>query len=107
MQENNNYYENPNVETSNNGPYPEDGKATASMICGIIGVIPCFWSLLGLVLGIVAVVLSSNYVKATGDRQNSKAKAGQICGIIAIIGSVVSIIATVVYTAGVISFTGL
>ena len=76
-----------------NTPQPKtDGKATASMVCGIISVIPCCWGIVTLVLGIIAVVMASAYVNETGDVDNSKAKAGKICGIIGIIGSVIGLI---------------
>ncbi len=76
-----------------------DGKATASMVCGIISVIPCCWGIVTLALGIIAVVLSSNYAKETGDAQNSKAKAGKICGIIGIVGSVIGMIYALIILA--------
>ena len=81
------------VEEPQNTAQPKtDGKATASMVCGIISVIPCCWGIVTLVLGIIAVVMASSYVNETGDVDNSKAKAGKICGIIGIIGSVIGLI---------------
>lgn len=87
-------YEQQNTPKTNS-----DGKATASMVCGIISVIPCCWGIVTLVLGIIAVVMASTYVKETGDINNSKAKAGKICGIIGIVGSVIGLIYVVVLLA--------
>lgn len=51
------------------------GKATASLICGIVGLLVC-----GLILGIVAVVLGRQ-AQAEGQRGGS-AKAGEVLGYI-------------------------
>lgn len=88
------------VEEPQNTAQPKtDGKATASMVCGIISVIPCCWGIVTLVLGIIAVVMASAYVNETGDANNSKAKAGKICGIIGIIGSVIGLIYVLILLA--------
>ena len=76
-----------------------DGKATASMVCGIISVIPCCWGIVTLVLGIIAVVMANQYTQMTGDTENSKAKAGKICGIIGIVGSAIGTIYALVLLA--------
>ena len=90
----------PTVEEPQNTAQPKtDGKATASMVCGIISVIPCCWGIVTLVLGIIAVVMASAYVNETGDANNSKAKAGKICGIIGIIGSVIGLIYVLILLA--------
>ncbi len=88
------------VEEPQNTAQPKtEGKATASMVCGIISVIPCCWGIVTLVLGIIAVVMASAYVNETGDVDNSKAKAGKICGIIGIVGSVIGLICVFVLLA--------
>lgn len=69
-----------NVNTQNNAQPAGDGKATASLVCGIVGFFCC-----GLVLGIIAIVLANQYFMETGDVNNGKAKAGKICGIINIV----------------------
>ena len=69
------------------------------MVCGIISVIPCCWGVVTLALAIIAVAMSSSYVKETGDVDNGKAKAGKICGIIGIVGSVIGIIYAIIVLA--------
>lgn len=76
-----------------------EGKATASMVCGIISVIPCCWGIVTLILGIIAVVLANQYTQMTGDVENSKAKAGKICGIIGIVGSAIGLIVSIAVLA--------
>ena len=62
-----------------------EGKAIAALVCGILSIVFCAGTLFGLILGIVAIVLASSYVKQNGP--NTKAKIGKICGII---GSILS-----------------
>ena len=76
-------------------PQKNDGKATASMVCGIVSFFCC-----GLVLGIIAIVLANQYFQETGDLENGKAKAGKICGIIGIVLWVIGIIIYVALLAG-------
>ncbi len=91
-------YNNSGYNQNPNQPKPE-GKATASMVCGIISVIPCCWGIVTLVLGIIAVVMANQYTQMTGDVENSKAKAGKICGIIGIVGSVIGTIIAIALLA--------
>ena len=72
--------QNQNVYNQNNAQPASDGKATASLVCGIVGFFCC-----GLVLGIIAIVMANQYFQETGDLNNGKAKAGKICGIINIV----------------------
>ena len=51
------------------------------------------------IYAIIAVALSSSYVKETGDVDNGKAKAGKICVIIGIVGSVIGIIYAIIVLA--------
>lgn len=67
-----------------------EGKAIAALVCGILSIVFCAGTLFGLLLGIVAIVLASSYVKQNGP--NTKAKIGKICGII---GSILSALAFV------------
>lgn len=67
-----------------------EGKAIAALVCGILSIVFCAGTLFGLILGIVAIVLASSYVKQNGP--NTKAKIGKICGII---GSILSALAFV------------
>ena len=87
-------YEQPNQNAYNQNAYNQnnvqpanDGKATASLVCGIVSFFCC-----GIVLGIIAIVLGNQYMQETGDINNSKAKAGKICGIISIALNVVVIV---------------
>jgi hypothetical protein len=67
------------------------GKATTALVLGIIGVIAILIPIVGLILGIVAVVIGSNAVsdiRRTHCEGEGQAKAGRTLGIIAIAGSV-------------------
>ena len=89
-QPNQNYNQNTynqNAYSQNNVQPANDGKATASLVCGIVSFFCC-----GIVLGIIAIVLGNQYMQETGDINNSKAKAGKICGIVSIALNVVVII---------------
>lgn len=68
-----------------------EGKAIASLVCGILSIVLCAGTLFGLALGIIAIVLASSYVKQNGP--NTKAKIGKICGII---GSILSALVFVI-----------
>jgi hypothetical protein len=63
----------------------KDGKATASLVLGIIGLFVA-----GIILGIVALVLSNQSIKANGPSR--AATAGKILGIIDIVAFFVVII---------------
>lgn len=70
-----------------------DGKAIASLICGIIGLF-----VLGIILGIVAVVLANQSIKTNGP--SGAAKAGKVLGIIAIVCFFIMLIAGIVGGVG-------
>lgn len=55
-----------------------DGKAIASLVLGIIGLF-----ILGIILGIIALILSNQSIKQNGP--SAPAKAGKILGIIDIV----------------------
>lgn len=74
----------------NNKP---DGKAIASLICGIIGLI-----VLGIVFGIIALVLANSSIKTNGP--TGVAKAGRVLGIICIIFFFISLIMGIVGGVG-------
>ncbi|MCC8111136.1 MAG: hypothetical protein LIO74_05805 [Ruminococcus sp.] len=76
---------------------PGSGKATASLVLGIISLIGICSPIIGVVCGIVAIVLSRMSVKesqALGFPADGKAKAGLILGIIGIAIGVVNYIVT-------------
>ncbi len=63
------------------------GKAIASLVCGIAGLV-CVWfgifSFLGLIAGIVAIILGSQVRKAN-DANKGMATGGLVTGIIAVV----------------------
>lgn len=66
----------------NNKP---DGKAKASLICGIIGLF-----VLGIILGIIALVQANKSIRENGP--TGMAKAGKVLGIIDIVAFFVILI---------------
>lgn len=78
-------------------PYPQavpTGKATGALICGILAILFCAIPIIGIVLGIVAIVLAGGYIKSGGT--SGTAKGGRICGIIGIVFSVITIVVTTI-----------
>ena len=69
---------------------PSSGKAMAALVCGILAIFFSETVLIGIVLGIVAIVLAGQYVKSFG--KDSKATGGKITGIIGIVFSVLALI---------------
>ena len=69
--------------------------ATASMICGILGLILCWTPYAGLILNILGIVFYTLYKKNEPAGQNGMATAGLVCSII---GLIVSIIFTILWT---------
>ena len=70
------------------GAYPPP-KPTGTLVCGILSIV--FAGVVGLILGIIAVVQSNKYFKAGGTEGTGK--AGKICGIIGIVVSSIAIVA--------------
>ena len=73
----------------------KNGKATASLVCGIISFFAA-----GLILGIIAIVLAGKSKQEVGYLL-PQAKAGRICGIIALVLTCVGAV-----IAGVLAATG-
>lgn len=65
-------------------------SATPALVCGILAIVLSFIPIVGIVLGIVAIVLAGNYFKSGGTQGSGK--AGRICGIIGIVLSAILII---------------
>ena len=63
---------------------------TGALICGILAIVFCWLPLVGIVLGIVAIVLAGKYFKAGGTL--SQGKAGRICGIVGLVLSGIMIV---------------
>jgi hypothetical protein len=71
---------------------PKSGATTASLVLGILAVIPCCWNWLGVIFGVLAIILyfvGRNDAMQKGLRDS---KAGLICGIIGLVISIVIII---------------
>ncbi|MCI8468862.1 MAG: hypothetical protein HFJ75_05155 [Eggerthellaceae bacterium] len=67
-------------------PAGGSGKATGALVCGILAIVLCSAPLIGIILGIVAIVMAGSYIKAWGP--DGRAKAGRICGIVGIVLSI-------------------
>lgn len=65
------------------------GKATGSLVCGILSVTCCGW-----IMGIIALVLGNQALAV--DATNGKAKAGKILGIIGIVLGVIGVIVNII-----------
>ena len=83
-----NYVSTPQAQQAPNitsAPPVKNGKATASLVCGIVGLL-----ILGIILGIIAIVTGNQALKIEPD--NKKAKAGRILGIIDIVAAIFLVI---------------
>ena len=81
-------------------PALSNGKATGALICGILAIVFSFIPIVGIVLGIVAIVLASKAVKFAG--KSGKTTGGKVCGIIGIVFSILWAIFSFVLTMGII-----
>lgn len=83
------------------GMYPTEpvkgGKATASLILGILSILLAFIPPLGLILAVVAILLAKSYAKAGGTAP--RAGTGRVCGIVGIILSLLLAVALGVFLA--------
>lgn len=61
-----------------------------ALVCGILAILLSFTPLMGIILGIVAIVLASKAVKEAG--RDGKATAGKVCGIVGIVLAVLSVV---------------
>ena len=66
---------------------------TGALVCGILAILFSGLAIVGIVLGIVAIVLAGKYFKAGGTQGTGK--AGRICGIVGIVLSVVWLVAAI------------
>lgn len=71
-----------------------NGSAIGALICGICAILFSWVPVVGIVLGVVAIVLAGKAVRAVG--KNGQATGGKVCGIV---GLIVSILALVGYIA--------
>ncbi|MBQ4068104.1 MAG: hypothetical protein IJC76_02520 [Lachnospiraceae bacterium] len=87
----NNFNEEPNYTGEVVGEPKESGKAKASMICGIIGVVLCVIGCFccigyaGVPLAIIAIVMAMMSKNETDGELTQQAKIGLICGIAALL----------------------
>lgn len=65
---------------------PGSGKALGALICGICAIVFSGTVIPSIILGIIAIVLASQYVKTFG--KDGKATGGKVCGAIGIVFSV-------------------
>lgn len=75
---------------------------TGALVCGILAIVFCFIPIIGIVLGIVAIVLAGKYFKAGGTQ--GQGKAGRICGIIGLILAVLMLILNITIAIGALMF---
>ncbi len=73
-------------------PQATPPSPTAALVCGILAIVFCFIPIVGIILGIVAIVKAGQYFKQGG--QEGSGKAGKICGIIGIVLSVLMMVWT-------------
>ena len=86
---------------------PAHGKAIASLICGIVGFIFCFFgysAIVSVILGIVGIVLSGKAKKEGNDE--AIRKVGFIISIITVIAGIIGIIVAAFVVGAVVSGLG-
>lgn len=71
-----------------------NSKATVALVCGILAIVFSFIPIVGIILGIVAIVFAGKAVRMFG--HSGKATGGKVCGILGIVFSVLMIVFTVV-----------
>lgn len=78
------------------------GKATGALVCGILAILFSWMPIVGIVLGIVAIVLATSFIRQGG--VIGTAKAGRVLGIIGIVLSVVLFVFSMVVGFAALSF---
>ncbi|MDO5042718.1 MAG: DUF4190 domain-containing protein [Slackia sp.] len=79
---------------------PKSGKAMGALVCGILAIVFSFIPIVGIILGIVAIVFAGKAVREAG--HDGKATGGKVCGILGIVFSVLWGIFSLVLTLGII-----
>lgn len=69
---------------------PSNGKAVGALVCGILAILFAWLPLLGVALGVAAIVLAGKAVRESG--KDGKATGGKACGIIGIVLAVLSFV---------------
>ena len=92
--------------TSTNSTQNDSGRTgltTASLVLGILSLIPCCcWNWLGLIFGILAIIFSIVGRENAGEQGKKDAKVGLICGIIGVVLFVVIMIVMRVFVLRII-----
>ncbi len=76
---------------------PGGGKAVGALVCGILAILFSETVIVGIILGIVALVLAGQAVRAAG--KDGKTTGAKVCGIIGIVLSVLSLVAYLILFA--------
>lgn len=72
---------------------PGNGAGIASMVCGILSIVFCWcYGVIGLILGIIALVMYGKCKEANNGVPTGMAKAGLACGVVGVICSALMII---------------
>jgi len=88
---NTNSYGTKNEPNTNQGS-GRTGFTTASLVLGILSVIPCCYNRVGLLFGVLAIVFSVIGKGKAGEQGKKDATAGLVCGIVGVIFSLLVII---------------
>lgn len=78
-------------------PKPSNGKAVGALVCGILAILFSGTIVVGIILGIVALVLAGQVVRAGA--KDGKTTGAKVCGVIGIVFSVLSLIAYLILFA--------
>lgn len=85
-----------NYNTANNVQPKKNHLGTISLVIGIVALIVCFkTAIVGLILGIVVIILASQYKKQTNQKT-----AGKVLGIISVVFSSISLVIGLVFVGG-------
>lgn len=83
-------------------PVQKSGKATGALVCGVLAILFAGLPLVGIILGIIAIVMAGKAVKEAG--KDGKTTGGKVCGIIGIVLSVLALILYMVLSMGVFAY---
>src|SRR5690554_4621363 len=93
-----------------NTPKASNGMATASLVLGIVSIALCFFWVVGVISGVLAIILAlvaKSKIKADPNLGGSgAATAGLITGIIGTIVSVIIVIVAVMFVGAVVDAAG-
>lgn len=78
-----------------------NGKAMGALICGVLAILFAGLPLIGIILGIVAIVMAVKAAKESG--KDGKTTGGKVCGIIGIVLSVIAFILYLVIGFGLLA----